>query len=373
MATAKWLKKAGRPLRQGSFLRRVFSLASNEDCDRYPHKVDLDWDNLEFKYRQTDSFRVHTWTKTTGWDSGESIEDGKLSISPMCPALHYGQQAFEGLKAFETEDGDINIFHPDDANSARLNASCERMCMPEVPVDLFNEAIITAVQENRRWVPPYGKGSLYIRPFIIGTSEQLGLAAASEYKFIVSVMPVGTYYTGSGNGLNALIMSEFDRAATRGTGVVKVGGNYGADLLPNSLCHARGYDTCLYVDSQTQKYIEEFSVANFAAITPDGAYVTPESDSVLPSITNKVLMQLAQDSGMEVQRRPVPVDELDQLSEVAAIGTAVVVNPIGSITMGDHRTEFNYPKTLTALKAQLLDIQVGDAPDHRDWLLSVPE
>lgn len=214
-------------------------------------------------------------------------------------------------------------------------------------------------------------------------------------------MPVGTYYSGSGNGLNALVMSDFDRAATRGTGAVKVGGNYGADLLPNSICKERGYDTCLYVDSPTQSFIEEFSVANFAAITDSGAYVTPKSTSVLPSITNTTLMQLARDSGLEVEQRPVAVSELDTLKEVAAIGTAVVVNPIGSITMGDKTVEFDYPATLVALKnevrragpsrhhtclrltttcfgplcaraRQLVKIQTGDRPDPRNWLLSVP-
>mmetsp|Transcript_149305 Transcript_149305/g.212250 ORF Transcript_149305/g.212250 Transcript_149305/m.212250 type:complete len:372 (-) Transcript_149305:142-1257(-) len=371
MSTAKWLQKAGRPIRQGSFLRRVFSLATVEE--QWPDKVDLDWDNLSFEYRKTDSFRVHTWTKDNGWDDGTSMEDGVIELSPMCPALHYGQQAFEGLKAFESPSGDINIFHPDNANATRMNASCARMCMPKIPIDMFNEAIIETVQDNRRWVPPHGKGALYIRPFIIGTGEQLGLAPASEYKFVVSVMPVGTYYEGRGNGLNALIMSDFDRAATRGTGAVKVGGNYGADLLPNSLCHERGYDTCLYVDSETQSFIEEFSVANFAAITPDGCYLTPESHSVLPSVTNSVLMQLARDSGLEVQRRPVAVAELPTISEVAAIGTAVVVNPIGSITCDHMRVDFDYPATLVALKHKLLDIQNGLVPDTHDWLLSVPE
>eukprot|EP00037_Helgoeca_nana_P032125 m.412349 g.412349 ORF g.412349 m.412349 type:complete len:373 (-) comp28834_c0_seq1:205-1323(-) len=372
MSTAKWLKKFGRPLSRGNnMLRRAFSLAI-EDVNEYPNKADIDWDNLKFEYRATDSFRVHTWTTATGWGVGESIEGGTLPITPLCPALHYGQQAFEGLKAYETATGDINIFHPNDANAARMEASCDRMCMPHIPTDLFNEAMIAAVQENRRWVPPHGKGCMYIRPFIIGTSTQLGLAPASEYKFVVCVMPVGTYYSGSGNGLNALVMSDFDRAATRGTGAVKVGGNYGADLLPNSICKERGYDTCLYVDSPTQSFIEEFSVANFAAITDSGAYVTPKSTSVLPSITNTTLMQLARDSGLEVEQRPVAVSELDTLKEVAAIGTAVVVNPIGSITMGDKTVEFDYPATLVALKNELVKIQTGDRPDPRNWLLYVP-
>mmetsp|Transcript_13499 Transcript_13499/g.34649 ORF Transcript_13499/g.34649 Transcript_13499/m.34649 type:complete len:373 (-) Transcript_13499:135-1253(-) len=372
MSTAKWLQKVGRPLRQGNFFRRVFSLAATEE-PVHTDKVDLDWDNLKFEYQPTDTFRVHRWTKAKGWDTGTSVQGATFALSPMCPALHYGQQAFEGLKAFETASGDINVFHPNDSNAARMNASCERMLMPEVPIDLFNEAVVTAVQENRRWVPPYLKGSLYIRPFIIGTGSQLALAPASEFTFAVLVMPVGNYFTASGNGLNALVMEDFDRAATRGTGAVKVGGNYGADLLPNAVCHERGFDTCLYVDSEKQRFIEEFSVANFAAIAEDGSYVTPKATNVLPSITNTSLMQLASDAGLNVERRPVPIAELSSLREVAAIGTAVVVNPIGSVTVGETCTKFDYPDTLVSLKDTLLGVQNGDAPDVHDWLLPVPE
>lgn len=370
MSTAKWLRKAGSPLtRPGNLLRRVYSAVLQPE--EHPNKVDLDWDNLKFAYQPTDSIRVHTWTAKTGWDAGESRAEPMLSLSPMCPALHYGQQAFEGLKAFETADGDVNIFHPDDANADRMNASCDRMLMPEIPTDLFNEAITTAVQDNARWVPPHRKGSMYIRPFIIGTGCQLGLAPASEYKFVVCVMPVGNYYAGSGGGLNALVMSDFDRAATRGTGAVKVGGNYGADLTPNKLCHEAGYDTCLYLDSATQSYVEEFSVSNLAGITHDGTYVTPKSSSVLPSVTNEVLMQLARDSGLEVERRPVAAAELADMVEVAALGTAVVVNPVESITHGDNRYEYDSPVRLLALRNKLVDIQYGDAPDRHDWLMPV--
>jgi len=374
MSTAKWLRKVtGRPVTQSSqLLRQAWQLAGVEE-DEYPDKVDLDWDNLKFAYQPTDSYRVHTWTEKTGWGPGVTVEEETISLPPLCSALHYGQQAYEGLKAYETQDGDINIFQPENANAHRFNDSCYRMCMPEISTELFNDAIISAVQDNRRWVPPYGKGSLYIRPFIIGTSPQLGLAPSSEYKFAVCVMPVGTYYAGGTDGLNALVMSDFDRAASRGTGGVKVGGNYGADLLPGAICQARGFDTTLYVDSSTQSYIEEFSVANFAGITKCGTYVTPKSDSVLPSVTNNSLMQLARDSGMDVQKRAVPLAELSDLKEVAAIGTAVVVNPIGSITAGDTCTNFDAPKTLLALKENLISIQTGDAPDVHSWLLNVPE
>ena len=213
---------------------------------------------------------------------------------------------FEGCKAFRCKDGKVRVCNLD-ANAARLKTGSERLVMPEVPPQMFNDAVDWAVRTNAEFVPPYGTGgSLYIRPFLLGSGPILGLQPASEFTFMVSVTPVGNYFGGGAvQGVHASVSAAFDRAAPRGTGSVKAGGNYAADLLPLQLAKADGFGTTLYLDSNEQKYIEEFSVSNFIGISADGAYCTPASGSILPSITNKMLMQLATDEGLDVQPREV--------------------------------------------------------------------
>lgn len=346
---------------------RCLSLSSIGDrVHRSPGDADIDWDELSFDYLRTDYHLEYTW-RDGEWDKGEIVSEQYVKLHVMSGCLHYGQQLFEGLKAHVCTDGAVRIFQPDNANALRLQGGCRRLCMPEVPTDMFNAAICDAVRANIGYVPPLGKGSLYIRPFMIGCGPQLGLSPAPEYKFLVQVMPVGCYYGDGFEGLDALIMEDFDRVAPKGTGNVKCGGNYGADLLPSSKTMDEGYSTCLYTDAETNSFVEEFSVSNFIAISQSGAFVTPDSSTVLNSVTNRALQQIALDKGLVVERRPIPVSELPELQEVAAVGTAVVLNPIRSITLGDDRIMYRPPKKLSSLKSELVDIQVGNLPDRHNW------
>lgn len=250
-------------------------------------------------------------------------------------ALHYGQACFEGLKAFCHADGDVYLFRPDE-NAARMQSSCRRIVMPELPTDVFIDACRRVVQDNMDYVPPYGSnGALYLRPILFGSGARIGLQPAEEYTFLLMVIPVGDYYKGGlTKAVHGLILEEYDRAAPRGVGHVKVGGNYAADLWPNMQAKQQGYPICLYLDAATQTTVEEFSTSNFVGIQhATQRYLTPKSSSVLPSITNKSLMTIAKDVlGYTVEERPIGLDELSSIDEVLAVGTAVVVTPVGSLT-----------------------------------------
>ena len=233
-----------------------------------------------------------------------------------------------------------------------------------------------AVRANEDYVPPYGTGgSLYIRPLLIGTGPQIGVAPAREYTFIVMVMPVGAYYRGGLKPVRALVVEDYDRAAPRGMGDVKVGGNYAASLYAHEAAKRAGYPVELYLDPKTHTYIEEFATSNFLAITKDGTYVTPDSHSVLPSVTNNTLQQIAADLGMRVERRPVPFDELESFAEVAACGTAVVVTPVYEITRGDKVITISDPETSGPVLQKLYDtvqgIQYGVLPDKHGWCVDI--
>ncbi|TFH39329.1 MAG: branched-chain amino acid aminotransferase, partial [Chrysiogenales bacterium] len=281
--------------------------------------ADLDWKNLPFDYMKTDyNIRYH-W-KDGVWSDGELMSDENISLHMAAPSLHYGQEAFEGLKAFESSDGRIVVFRPME-NAARLRKSCERIYIPPVPDEIFIDAVQKVVRANMKYVPPHGTGaSLYIRPLVIGTGARVGLGPAAEYLFIVFVTPVGPYYKGGFKPVRALVVEEFDRAAPQGVGHCKVGGNYAAGLSGGQFGKDRGYPVVLYLDSAQKRYIDEFSTSNFIAIR-DNTYVTPKSDSILPSITNDSLSMIAQDMGMIVERRPVEVKELETFNEVGAVGT----------------------------------------------------
>lgn len=244
-------------------------------------KADLDWGKLGFSYMKTDYRYISVW-KDGAWDAGKLVTENTLTISEGSTALHYGQQCFEGLKAYSTKDGRILLFRPDQ-NSVRMNRSCRRVLMPEVPTEKFIDACIQVVKANERFVPPHGSGAtLYLRPFVIGVGDNIGVKEAPEYIFGVFCIPVGPYFKGGMAPVNFMI-SDYDRAAPNGTGAAKVGGNYAGSLMPHKLAVSRGFADCIYLDPETHTKIEEVGAANFFGITHDNVFVTPKSPPFCPA------------------------------------------------------------------------------------------
>ena len=337
-------------------------------------KVNLDWNNLGFSYVKTD-YRYISYYKDGQWDNGALVEDNVLHISEASTALHYGQQAFEGLKAYRCQDGSINLFRPDQ-NAARFARSCTRLLMPEFPQERFVEAIKEVVRANAEWIPPYGTGgSLYIRPLMIGVGDTIGVTPAPEYIFTIFVMPVGAYFKG-GLTPTSFVVSEYDRAAPVGTGAAKVGGNYAASLLPGKEAKKRQFSDCIYLDPLTHTKIEEVGAANFFGITKDNQFITPYSPSILPSITKYSLLWLAEHRlGMSVKEADVYVDRLDEFAEAGACGTAAVISPIAGIQNGDDYHVF-YSETEVGpvtrrLYDELVGIQYGDVESPEGWIQKV--
>ena len=337
-------------------------------------KVDLDWNNLGFSYIKTD-YRYISYYKDGQWDNGALVEDNVLHISEASTALHYGQQAFEGLKAYRCQDGSINLFRPDQ-NAARFARSCTRLLMPEFPQERFVEAIKEVVRANADWIPPYGTGgSLYIRPLMIGVGDTIVVTPAPEYIFTIFVMPVGAYFKG-GLTPTSFVVSEYDRAAPVGTGAAKVGGNYAASLLPGKEAKKRQFSDCIYLDPLTHTKIEEVGAANFFGITKDNQFITPYSPSILPSITKYSLLWLAEHRlGMTVKEADVYVDRLDEFAEAGACGTAAVISPIAGIQNGDDFHVF-YSETEVGpvtrrLYDELVGIQYGDVEAPEGWIQKV--
>lgn len=335
----------------------------------------IDWSNLGFSYIKTPWRFLATW-KDGSWNEGELTEDNYLHIHEGSTALHYGQQCFEGLKAYRTKDGGINLFRPDE-NSKRMNRSAYRLRMPEVPEAFFLDAVKQVVKANQEYVPPYGSGAtLYIRPLLIGVGENIGVSPAPEYIFTVFCMPVGPYFKGGLTPTN-FIVSDYDRAAPNGTGAAKVGGNYAASLLPGYEAHQRKFSDCIYLDPETHTKIEEVGSANFFGITAANEFVTPKSPSILPSITKYSLLHLAQHSlGLTPVEGDVYLNELDRFVEVGACGTAAVISPIGGIQNGEDFHVF-YSETevgpqTKALYDQLTGIQFGDISAPTGWIFDVP-
>lgn len=333
-------------------------------------KVDLDWKNLAFEYLKAD-FNIRFTHENGVWSGGELVSDEYVSLHMAAPSLHYGQQAFEGMKAFRTADGRIVVFRPEE-NAKRLKKSCERISMPTVDEAMFLDAIQRVVAANAHFVPPYGTGaSLYIRPLIFGDGGKIGLGPAEQYHFIVMVTPVGPYYKGGFNPVKALIVEEYDRAAPHGVGDCKVGGNYAAGLAGGQFGKDKGFPVVLYLDSAEKKYIDEFSTSNFIGIKGN-TFISPASRSILPSITNDSLGVIASDMGMKVERRPVPVEELKEFDEIGAVGTAAVITPVSHIQYRDEELIFgdgvNAGKKITELYKALVDIQTGEVEDTHNWL-----
>lgn len=334
----------------------------------------INWDELGFDYIKTDYRYISTWKNGT-WNEGKLTEDNMLTISEASTALHYGQQSFEGLKAYRTKDGSIQLFRPN-RNASRMNDSCKKLLMPEIPNDKFIDACIQVVKANERFVPPYGTGgTLYIRPFIIGVGNNIGVKPAPEYIFSVFCMPVGPYFKGGLIPVNFMI-SDFDRAAPYGTGQQKVGGNYAASLEAHKIASDRGFADCIFLDPATHTKIDEAGAANFFGITKDNKFVTPISSSILPSITKYSLLELAKDYlNLETVEEDVLLDELDKFKEAGACGTAAVITPIGGIEYKDKLHVFYSETEVGPITKKLYDtlvgIQFGDIEGPEGWIYKV--
>lgn len=332
---------------------------------------EIDWASLPFGYVPTD-YNVRCTFKDGKWGEIEISQSETINIHMAATALHYGQELFEGIKAFRGKDGKIRIFRLEE-NARRARSSAEGIMMEPVPEELFCKMCEMAVKLNERFIPPYGSGaSLYIRPLELGMSARVGVSPASEYLFIVLVSPVGPYFKGGFKNTNICIMREYDRVAPKGTGRFKVGGNYAASLRAGHHAHELGYSAVLFLDPKEKKYLDECGPANFYAIK-DGKYITPASESILPSITNMSLQQLAEDMGLEVESRHITVDELEYVSEAAACGTAAVCSPVGEIDDLDTGKKYVIAKdgkpgpVTTALYNKLNAIRLGEEPDVHGW------
>ncbi|MDR1370431.1 MAG: branched-chain amino acid aminotransferase [Dysgonamonadaceae bacterium] len=332
----------------------------------------INWSELSFGYMKTD-YNVRCYYRDGKWGELEVSDSEFVPMHMAATCLHYGQEAFEGLKAFKGKDGRVRIFRMRE-NALRLQASCRGVMMPEFPIEVFEKAVVEVIKRNERFVPPYESGaSLYIRPLLIGTGAQVGVKPASEYLFVVFVTPVGPYFKEGFKPTPYAIIRGYDRAAPLGTGTIKVGGNYAASLVAGDIAHSKGYSAVLYLDAKEKKFIDECGPANFFGIK-NNTYITPESSSILPSITNKSLIVLAEELGMKVERRPVPVEELATFEEAGACGTAAVISPVLRIDDLDENKSYTFSKEGQAgpvslkLYNKLKSIQYGDEPDKYGWI-----
>ncbi|WP_017415562.1 MULTISPECIES: branched-chain amino acid aminotransferase [Clostridium] len=336
--------------------------------------TNIEWGKLGFNYIKTDLRYVSIW-KDGSWDDGKLVEDNNITISEGSTALHYGQQCFEGLKAYRTADGKIQLFRPDE-NAKRMNNSCKRLLMPELPIEKFVDACIQVVKANEAYVPPYGTGAtLYLRPYVIGIGDNLGVKPAPEFLFGVFCSPVGPYFKGGLAPVNFMI-SDYDRAAPYGTGAAKVGGNYAASLLAHEIAVKKGFADCIYLDPLTHTKIEEVGAANFFGITKDNKFITPKSSSILPSITKYSLMHVAKEYlGLEVEERDVLIDNLNEFKEAGACGTAAVITPIGGIEYKEQLHVFHSETEVGPITRKLYDtlcgIQIGEVEAPKGWIVEV--
>jgi branched-chain amino acid aminotransferase len=335
---------------------------------------DINWATLGFDYIKTDLRYLQYW-RDGAWQEGTLTEDNVLHISEGSPALHYGQQCFEGLKAYRCKDGSINLFRPEQ-NAFRMQRSCTRVMMPHVPTEAFIEACKQVVRANEHFIPPYGSGgSLYLRPFVIGIGDNVGVRPAPEYIFSIFCVPVGAYFK-TGMKPSNFMISSYDRAAPQGTGAAKVGGNYAASLMPGIEAKKNHFSDCIYLDPQTHSKIEEVGTANFFAITHDNKFVTPKSPSVLPGITRLSLIELAQSRlGLEVVEGDVFIDRLSDFKEAGACGTAAVISPIGGIQYNGELHVFHSETEVGPVTQRLYDeltgVQAGDIEAPEGWIVKV--
>ncbi len=335
-------------------------------------KKDIQWENLGFAYVQTDMRYVANY-KDGAWDNGTLTSDSNVVLNESACVLQYAQTVFEGLKAYTTEDGHIVTFRPD-LNAQRMHDSAVRLRMPPLPVEQFIDAVRQVVAANEAFVPPYGSGaSLYLRPFMFGSNPVIGVKPASEYQFRIFCTPVGPYFKGGVRPLT-LRISDYDRAAPRGTGHIKAGLNYAMSLYAIVDAHEKGFDENVYLDAATHTKIEETGGANILFVTKDNKVVTPKSDSILPSITRRSLVQVAKDYlGLEAEEREIKVSELADFAECGLCGTAAVISPVGKIV--DHGKEICFPSGMSEmgpitkkLYETLTGIQMGRIPAPEGWI-----
>ena len=335
-------------------------------------KKQIDWENLGFGYVQTEQRYVSNY-KDGKWDDGCLTEDANITINECAGVLQYAQTCFEGLKAYTTEDGHIVTFRPD-LNGERMENSAKGLEMPPFPKERFVDAITKVVEANAAFVPPYGSGAtLYIRPYMFGYDSIIGVKPANIYQFRVFCTPVGPYFKGGAKPITIRV-SDFDRAAPHGTGHIKAGLNYAMSLHAIVDAHKNGFDENIYLDPQTRTKIEETGGANVIFITKDGKLVTPKSNSILPSITRRSILQVARDYlGMETEEREVYLDEVKDFAECGLCGTAAVISPVGKIV--DHGKEICFPAGMEKmgpvtqkLYETLTGIQMGHIKAPEGWI-----
>ena len=336
---------------------------------------DIDWKSLTFGYLRTD-YNVRCYYRDGKWGEVEVCSDEYLKLHMAATCLHYGQEAFEGLKAYRCPDGKVRVFRAEE-NAARLQNTARGIVMPEVPTELFVDMVKKVVRLNQEYIPPYESGAtLYLRPLLLGITAGVGVRPATEYCFLIFATPVGPYFKGGFSSNPYVIVRDVDRAAPLGTGMFKVGGNYAASLRANKMAHEKGYASEFYLDAKEKKYVDECGAANFFGIK-NNTYVTPKSTSILPSITNKSLMQIAEDLGMKVERRPIAEDELDSFEEAGACGTAAVISPISHLDDLETGKVYNFGDKpgpwSTKLYETLRGIQYGTIEDKHGWTTVVIE
>lgn len=341
-------------------------------------KKSLDWGELSFSYMPTDFSYVCNY-KDGAWGAGELTPDHTITLNECAGIFHYCQECFEGLKAYTTETGDIVCFRPE-LNAERMYETAERLCMPPFPVDRFVDAVKEVVHANKAWVPPFGSGAaLYIRPVLFATGIVIGVKPADEYQFRIFVTPVGPYYKGGAVPIH-ICVSDYDRAAPRGTGNVKAGLNYAMSLKSNVEAHADGFAENLYLDSQSRTYVEEAGGANIIFVDKEGTLVVPQSftDSILPSITRRSLVAIAKDMlGMKVDERPVKFSEVEagDFVEAGLCGTAAVISPVGMITCGDETIDISGMEkpgpVMSKLRETLTGIQDGQIEGPEGWVVKI--
>ncbi|GAV57669.1 Aminotran_4 domain-containing protein [Cephalotus follicularis] len=354
------------PVRCDAVLSDTFSTKTSE-------LADIDWDNLGFGFVPTDYMYMMKCTQGGNFSKGELQRFGNIELSPSAGVLNYGQGLFEGLKAYRTEDGKILLFRPEE-NAIRMRMGAERMCMPSPTVEQFVEAVKATVLANKRWVPPPGKGSLYLRPLLMGSGAVLGLAPAPEYTFLIYVSPVGNYFKEGVAPIHLVVEHELHRATPGGTGGVKTIGNYAAVLKAQSAAKAKGYSDVLYLDCVHKRYLEEVSSCNIFVVK-DNVISTPSiKGTILPGITRKSIIDVARSQGFQVEERLVAVEELLDADEVFCTGTAVVVSPVGSITSMGKRVSYGeggFGVVSEQLYSVLTRLQMGLIEDKMNWSIEL--
>lgn len=366
---AHW--KQNIPMEKDLSIQKV-KLSRKKETDMSAEKKNIDWSNLGFGYVQTEKRYVSNY-KNGAWDEGVLSEDANIVLSECAGVLQYAQTIFEGLKAYTTEDGHIVAFRPD-LNGERMESSARRLEMPVFPKERFVKAVAEVVKANRAYVPPYGSGAtLYVRPYMFGSSPVIGVKPAEDYQFRIFCTPVGPYFKGGVKPLT-ICVSDFDRAAPHGTGNIKAGLNYAMSLHAIVTAHREGFDENMYLDPGTRTKVEETGGANFLFVTKDGKLVTPKSNSILPSITRRSLVYVAKEYlGLEAEEREVHIDELEDFAECGLCGTAAVISPVGKIV--DHGREICLPSGMNAmgpvtqkLYDTLTGIQMGRIEAPKGWI-----